>query len=202
MREKGVTLLELLIAITIFSLIAVIIGGSVRLGVRAWERGESGVNNSQRMRVLLERFTQQLKSVYPYQIEMDGKKVVAFQGGHDSLWFVTSAINPLEGGLKWLSYSVKEGNLIIKEGRLPDKKVLEKISGEEGGEGDIIDSEVLEFSLEYLPPEGEEWEDVWEFKKELPEALRIKVDDQLPSFTIPIPLGVKDESSLGEESKR
>jgi len=183
-REKGFTLLEILIAITILSLIAVIIGGSVRLGIRAWEKGEAGIDGSQRLRVLSERLSQQIKSAYPYEIETEDGKVVAFGGGPDSLWFVTSlTTHAAESPLKWVSYSVKDGALVVKEGRLPDKKLLEMVSEK----GVVLAPEVSELSLEYLSREGR-WEESWDLKESLPQAVRISMSG-IPSFVVSIPAG-------------
>ena len=90
--EKGFTLLEVLLAMTILSLIAVIIGVSLRLGIRAWERGESDSDDSQKLRYVVERLSQEIRSVYPYQMLIDGEKAIAFKGKSDSIFFVTSSV--------------------------------------------------------------------------------------------------------------
>ncbi|MBI5212970.1 MAG: prepilin-type N-terminal cleavage/methylation domain-containing protein [Nitrospirae bacterium] len=188
MREKGFTLLELLIAITILSLIAVIIGAGIRLGIRAWERGEADNDNSQKIRYFSERFSRQVKSVYPYQIEIDGEKAIAFKGKSDSIFFVTSSVAHSEGGLKWIAYFLKDDNLIVQEGDLPDKKVMEKVFKE----GEIFDSGVSELKFEYFSSKDKEWKKSWDSKTDLPGAVKIS-SDSLPSMVIAIPLGLKDE---------
>ncbi len=183
--ERGFTLLELLVAISILSVIAVIVGGSLGLGVRAWERGESDIGDSQRMRIFTEMLTQQLKSAYPYEISVDNERVVAFRGESDSIWFVTSSTNISEGSLKWISYFTEGGALKVKEGFLPDKDVLEKISAEEG---EVLDAEVSGIKLEYLSPDDEEWLDSWDLDKLLPKAVRVRMDP-LPEFVVYVPAG-------------
>ncbi len=188
MREKGFTLLELLIAITILSLIAVIIGSGVRLGIRAWERGEADNDTFQKIRYFSERIGRQIKSVYPYQIEADGEKVIAFRGKSDSIFFVTSSVMHSEGGFKWISYSVKDDSLMIQEGLLPDKKVMEKVFKE----GEVLDAEISELKFEYFSSKDKEWKESWDSKTDLPGAVKISLDS-LPSMVIAIPLGLKDE---------
>ncbi len=183
MNEKGFTLLELLLGITILSLIAVIVGGTFRLGIRAWQRGESDVNYSQRQRILVERLSQQIRSAYPYTIKIEDKRVVAFQGMPDSLWFITSSTSPSEAGLKWVSYFTRDGSLIVNEGVIPDKKILDKVIP---NEGKVLDSEVSDLHFEYLSPHEKEWEESWDLTGRLPEAVKIKIN-QFQEFVIHIP---------------
>jgi prepilin-type N-terminal cleavage/methylation domain-containing protein len=69
----GFTLLEVIIAITILSLIMVIIGSAFRLGIQAWGRGEKETEDGQRLRALSSLLSQQLKSIYPYRINPEDK---------------------------------------------------------------------------------------------------------------------------------
>lgn len=187
-REKGFTLLEILIAMTILSLIAVLIGSSLRLGIRAWERGEADIESSQNIRFFVERLSRQIKSAYPYQIQIDGEKAIAFQGKSDSIFFVTSSVRGNEGGLKWFSYFVKDGSLIVQEGMLPDKKVMEKVSED----GEVLDLNVSELKFEYFSSEKKEWKESWDSKTELPGAVKIEAD-HMPPVIVSVPSGLKDE---------
>ncbi len=187
MRERGFTLLELLIAMTILGLIAVIVGVSVRLGIRAWERGEADADNSRKIRYFVERISQQIKSAYPYQIEGDGERVVAFQGRSDSIFFVTS-VKASEGGLKWISYFIRDGKLMMREGILPDKRAMERISKE----GRVFDMEISGLKFQYFSSKEKKWKESWDSKTELPVAIKINAD-KIPSVIISIPSGFKDE---------
>lgn len=187
-REKGFTLLEILIAMTILSLIAVIIGASLRLGIRAWERGEADIESSQNIRFFVERLSQQIKSAYPYQMQIDGEKAIAFQGKSDSIFFVTSSVRDNEGGLKWFSYFVKDGSLTVQEGILPDKKVMEKISEN----GEVLDLNISELKFGYFSSEKKEWKESWDSKTELPGAVKIEAG-QMPPIVVSVPSGMKDE---------
>ena len=187
-REKGFTLLEILIAMTILSLIAVIIGASLRLGIRAWERGEADIEGSQNIRFFVERLSQQIKSAYPYQMQIDGEKAIAFQGKSDSIFFVASSVRDNEGGLKWFSYFVKDGSLTVQEGILPDKKVMEKISEN----GEVLDLNISGLKFEYFSSEKKEWKQSWDSKTELPGAVKIEAG-RMPPIVVSVPSGMKDE---------
>src|SRR3989338_6201961 len=69
--QGGFTLIELIIAITIVSMIMAIILGGMRLSIRAWEVGEGRVEVYQTGRVILERMSQEIKSIYPYRYEKE-----------------------------------------------------------------------------------------------------------------------------------
>ncbi len=60
-RQHGFTLLELLLALTLVSLIVVLAYGSLRIGIRAWEKGEQGTG--QKERVVLQLLQRQVASI-------------------------------------------------------------------------------------------------------------------------------------------
>lgn len=55
--------MELLISLTIISVIVVIISGALRIGVRAWEKGEQDIETRQRYRIVLDLMKRQLTSI-------------------------------------------------------------------------------------------------------------------------------------------
>lgn len=192
--SPGFTLFELVIAITLLSLVTLLIGSGFRLGLRAWEQGESETEWTQRFRVLTGLLSQQIKSAYPYEVEVDDKKVVAFSGESDSIVFVTTLTDSSYGGFKWVRYSFKDGTLFYKEGLLPDKEFLEKISGDE----EVIDSNIKEIALTYFSPDEDEWKDSWDFGEKLPGAVRVKIP-YFQSFQISIPMASEGEKGNARE---
>ncbi len=193
----GFTLLELVISITILTLVVLIIGSGFRLGMKAWDRGESETEWTQKFRVLSGLFSQQIKSVFPYSLEIDeDEEVVLFQGEADSIFFVTTLTESFSGGFKWLRYSHQEGALLLKEGLLPDKEVLDHITGDE----EVVDSSIEEMQFEYFSQDDDEWKDSWELGEELPRAVRVKISYFDP-FVIYIPMASdaeeEDEDEIG-----
>ncbi len=193
--SAGFTLLELIIAITILPLIILIIGNGFRLGMNAWEKGENETVWTQRFRVLSGVLSQQIKSAYPYGMEVDEERVMLFEGTSDSIMFVTTLTDSGYGGFKWVRYFHKEGTLFHKEGLLPDKKLMEKTSGDE----EVVDTNIEEISFAYLSLEDKEWKDSWEYGEKLPGAVRVKISYFEP-FLITIPMGLR-ENEEDEESE-
>jgi general secretion pathway protein J len=185
---SGFTLLELIIALSILSMVIVLIGRGFHLGINAWEKGESETRWTQRLRVLSGLMSQQLKSAYPYMVEIEDEKVILFKGETDSVLFVTTLTDSLYGGFKWVRYSFREETLMYKEGQLPDKELTGEISGDD----EIMDTNIEEVKFEYYSPEEEEWKESWDFGEDLPGAVRVKLSYFQPFF-INMPMGPKDK---------
>lgn len=190
--SRGFTLLELIISITILSLIAVIIGSGFRLGLKAWERGEEEAEAVQTMRVLSGLVFQQLKSAYPYKIKIDDKNVVVFKGEPDSMIFVTTLSTPYPGGFKWVRYLHKDGALLYKEGMLPDKELIDNIPGDE----EILENDVDEVNFQYYSNDEGEWKESWEFSDKLPGAVRAQI-----SYFQPIVVNIPMSRESDEKEK-
>jgi prepilin-type N-terminal cleavage/methylation domain-containing protein len=121
-KEDGFTLIELIIAITIVSMIMAIILSGMRLSIRAWEVGEGRVEVYQTGRAVLERVSQEIKSIYPYRYEKEitaddktekiKKSILSFKGESDKLWFITfsdSVNTGLQGkGLREVLYYIEK----------------------------------------------------------------------------------------------
>lgn len=172
-KERGFTILELIIAFTILGLIMLIIGGSLNMGVKAWEKGEQIADDSQRIRILYERLSSEIRSIYPYQIMKEGEKKIAFEGKPDSLGFVTSQVDiNWIGGFKWVSYSVNDGNLIVTEKIVPDKKL-----DESKGIETILEAGVSYLKFDYFEKNKDNWETSWDAKEKgiLPDVVRVSI---------------------------
>jgi general secretion pathway protein J len=190
-NRAGFTLLELILAITILSIVALIIGSGFRLGVKAWEKGEIEAQETQRLRVLSGLISQNLKSIYPYEMEVEGKKVIVFEGNKNSIMFVTALMDSSTGFFKWIRYSYNDRVFTFNENILPDKKFLDKISED----GEIIDADIGEVTFEYFSLVEGTWKETWALGEGLPAAVRVKIAYFQP-FLIVIPMGLKDSKEL------
>ncbi|MDX9715691.1 MAG: prepilin-type N-terminal cleavage/methylation domain-containing protein [Dissulfurispiraceae bacterium] len=188
MKKNGFTLLEVIIAVAILGVVAVVVSMSLRLGVRAWERGGQEADIYQRERAISERLGQQIKSAFPYYRQVNAKKVVAFEGAADSLWFVTMLSNPFETGFRWVSYYAKDELLVTGSGIVPDKKIAEKVFEN----GEVLDSKIKKVKFEYYSAIDDKWEETWILKQKLPAAVRIAFNNRAP-FIIAIPAGETNE---------
>ncbi|MBF0553348.1 MAG: prepilin-type N-terminal cleavage/methylation domain-containing protein [Nitrospirae bacterium] len=90
--KSGFTLMEVLIAITIFSVIAVIMSATVKLCLRSVEKGDKKVESTERLRAVVRVIESQLQSFVPMMYSDNGttKQFYCFKGSEDSLVFVSN----------------------------------------------------------------------------------------------------------------
>ena len=108
--NKGFTLLELVLSLSITGFIVAISLGAIRLGTTAQETGHLKTETSQRIRLIQNQLGQKIKSNYPvfkYQEKNNSQKkpgrFLSFDGGNDYLRFVTfSSPLTIQGEPPWM----------------------------------------------------------------------------------------------------
>lgn len=125
--KSGFTLLETLIAITIFSLIAVIMAVTVKLCLRSVEKGDRKAESTERLRSVVRIIESQLQSFVPMMYSDNGttKKLFYFKGASDSLVFVSNVSAwGRDRGIVAVKYEINpDGDLSVTEwDMLTDKK--------------------------------------------------------------------------------
>ena len=209
-RCKGFTLVELLISLTVIGLILVIIFGALRIGVRAWERGERDVESHQRRRVVLDLVKRQLASTHPYEIKKGSQRWSFFKGENKSVAFVSNIplIPGNMSGMVFVKYVVmsakgtdKERFLFCeKEPTVFDRVVNEMDQIEEDSFVELM-SDAKEIEFEYLKTsdgvETSEWQEAWDSQEEkgLPAAVRIILKEEMERAPIYVIARIESEAS-------
>ena len=200
-NSRGFTLLELLIALTIVALIVVIIFGALRIGIRAWEKGEKDVDIRQRQRIVLDLIKRQLASTSVGDVWGRDQQQVSLKGDDKSVEFVSHI--PLTPGNRfgpvYVQYAVKrekEGDkehLTFYEKNIasPDKK---RGAGnpDEGDFSELIPgmkSIVFEYLKDRSGEEASLWQKSWDpaVDKGVPRAVRVTLkenDEKAPIYVI------------------
>ena len=187
-KEEGFTLIELLISLTILGIVVVILFGSLRIGVRAWEKGEEKAETQQRLRIVLDLLKRQLSSAWDYKIEEGDLKSYVFKGGERSLTFTSrvSVVPSSRGGLVYVQYEVEEDPETEGQRLL----VYEKNAAIAQKDGELVEPEKEDFhqlvgnmeniEFEYLESpqkesENPEWQKTWDPETDdgLPAAVRV-----------------------------
>ncbi len=87
---KGFTLVELLVAISLFSLIALLLFSGFRFADRGWEVSKSQLAEIEQVRGLHQFLQQYLQSSYPLSIQVDRQRQLVFEGDSQQLGFVAN----------------------------------------------------------------------------------------------------------------
>jgi prepilin-type N-terminal cleavage/methylation domain-containing protein len=110
-EEAGVTLLELLVSVTIVSLLATTALFAWRAGVSGWEKASVRLEHDRTVLAVHELLTEQIASMTPYVAPMErGGRVMFFQGEADTARFVSrhSLTHRAASGLYLVEYHVTE----------------------------------------------------------------------------------------------
>jgi general secretion pathway protein J len=186
----GFTLIEVVVTLTILGFILLTIFGAFRLGFSAWERGESTKEEYQKVRIISQLISQQIKSIVPYKIKTQKAEgdYLAFEGTARSLKFVSAF--PIKAkqpeGFVYAIYEFKEGGseggrLALYEQRALNKDFFVDEPRDESAVS-LLEG-VSSVRFEYYREEDtvknqkEEWVEEWNAKeeRELPKALRMTI---------------------------
>ncbi|MFQ6672535.1 MAG: type II secretion system protein J [Candidatus Tectimicrobiota bacterium] len=209
--QRGLTLLELIIAMTILGLIFVILGAALRISYNAIERGEKHMERIHRARVITELIAQELRSTYRFTPFGAAKKVITFKGEPDRFSFVTTAPLRTRGlrhsGLKEVTLTVEADattgrrGLVLREDIIPHGTLFE----EDKGFRMMLDPTVAALRCRYFgtpgaktkPPRPARWEERWESDRP-PKAVEVLLEfqppedgngmEELPPLTLVVPI--------------
>jgi len=179
-----------MVTMTILGFFLLMIFGTFRLGLSAWEKGESTKEEYQRTRIVSQLIFQQMKSAIAYKVKTQKAEgdFLAFEGRARSLKFVSTlslkARKP--SGLVYAFYEFRGGGpgggqLILYEGRVLNKDFLDEPPREEAmiplleGLADVRFEYYQEEDANKNKTEG--WVEEWSAKEEnaLPTAMRVTV---------------------------
>lgn len=193
--NHGFTLIEVLIAMTLLSLMVVLLFSSLTIGAKSWEQGEKKIADVNEVAVVQQFFNHHLAHATPQWNDFDPEKdrVFSFQGKKQSLQFVSTFPASAErAGLQLfeLELKKKQKQRFIAVTLTPFFPLAE---GEEWFEDSIElvrDVARLEFSYFGLNDETGEyvWQSEWLDKEQQPRLVKIllELDDgrYLPEMVV------------------
>jgi prepilin-type N-terminal cleavage/methylation domain-containing protein len=178
--RRGFTLIEILIASSIFSLVILGLYSAFQTGIFAYNRIDSAFNIYQTARILFNRMESDLKNSFIYS-EDDSK----FQGTGSGLEFFSAVDSFTEStsvvAICRIKYYLEADSL-----KRSCQQGLDALQDGADIEGEELSADVKEVSLQYAYSKGIkdkpfEWQDSWpqenvpESKKTLPLAVKIKL---------------------------
>jgi prepilin-type N-terminal cleavage/methylation domain-containing protein len=141
LHEKGFTLLEVMVSVTLIAVMAVGIWELLRISLHSWTRGTGFIDASQAQRSILDSIKKQMASAYPLyspeDVQQAGSRFPMFVGDESSLQFISlNSLQFIESpGLTFVYYEITEDSdggysLIEREtpytGQLPDEATIDE----------------------------------------------------------------------------
>ncbi|MDZ7833070.1 MAG: prepilin-type N-terminal cleavage/methylation domain-containing protein [Desulfobacterales bacterium] len=180
-NDRGFTLIEVLISITLIGVIMVIIFGGLRIGIRAWESGEKNIEASQHQQIVLDLMRRQLASMRARAFETPDEREIFFSGKPASMAFISgySLVPGHPYGDVYVRYWVEsEGDQYVL--KIYENNTLfegfASSSGRNPGESNTYElTDVQNLGFSYLVEEESEsyWTDNWQpDEPKIPLAIR------------------------------
>jgi prepilin-type N-terminal cleavage/methylation domain-containing protein len=189
--KSGLTLMELLIAASIFSVIILSIYSVFHTGILSYNRIDSAAEVYQSARIMLKRMELDLKNSFIYA--QDDSR---FQGKPNYMEFFTLVDYFSEGenlsNLCLIKYEVGEGT--IK--RIP-KRNLDALKADVETEGEILSENVEKITFAYAAVATNNPETPYEWKDEWPDLNDDKQKTNLP-LAVKITLTLRERDRRGE----
>jgi prepilin-type N-terminal cleavage/methylation domain-containing protein len=188
---RGFTLLELLIAATLMTMVALLGAMALRISLKTLNRGSAALTQNERKSFALYKLVSQLISIRPYTFQERGRSVLFFSGEKDAVEFISSSSLTAPGmpGLYRVKFFCNGGHLYEEEDRLLDDSNLRKEL--QGRKIELLKG-IEDISLSYFDGLGENWAGSWQ-KDYLPLAVKIegKIKGQTWSVVVPVLSGHK-----------
>jgi len=178
--SSGFTLIEVVLALTIFALMGGILYGAFSLGHSAVEKSEANSTRNQKQRAITELLGNYIRSTFPYK-ESAQDQTVFFTGESDSVTFVSAYSQAMGGRGMAMIHLSKEEDGDHRAALKVEETAPVRISAEVGAAGQshslTLQADMREIRFAYLDPqaEDEKWEDRWDGRERrvLPRAVGI-----------------------------
>ena len=89
--DAGFTLLEIMVALLVLSMIVTSAFGTLRLGQRSWQAGVEKATATEDQRTVKELLRRQFSQILPLSRKLDGKERIAFEGDARRVRFIAPA---------------------------------------------------------------------------------------------------------------
>jgi prepilin-type N-terminal cleavage/methylation domain-containing protein len=174
------TLIEVLLALSIFSLMGTILYGAFSLGHSAVEKSQGAFAKNQKLRSIGDLLGSYIRSSHPYRVSPQDPAIF-FEGAQDSLTFV-SGFSLAMGGRGMAKIEISREGEDDDSGALRLTEETPVRVGEGAGEGAQrsgirIEEGIRDLRFAYLDPEAteEKWEEIWggQERRMLPRAVRL-----------------------------
>lgn len=184
-QDRGFTLIEVVLALSIFALLGTILYGAFALSHSAVTKSQGSAGRSQKQRSTADLLGSYVRSAYPYRSSPQ-EQTIFFAGESDSLTFISAYSHGMGGrGMAKIQISASEDD----DGRAQlslEEATPVRVNGDDGGSGPthrvVLQERISKFRLDYLDPQADEetWQEHWDGqeRRRLPRAVRLSFVEQ------------------------
>ena len=179
--RNGFTLLEVLIALVLFSFLLIMLYSSLYGAGRNWRVSEMHARENDDKRFVLSFIRKRIEQIAPLiQADTHGNHRVIFLGDESSLQFVSSLpAQGAAGGIFFMKLQLRQDELILSHLPLARDKTLFGGDIFTGAEEISLARNIGAIDLEYFGRGGADsapaWRDDWHIRERLPELVRVRI---------------------------
>ncbi|MGZ8193096.1 MAG: prepilin-type N-terminal cleavage/methylation domain-containing protein [Methylobacter sp.] len=180
---QGFTLIEVLIAMTLLSIMVVLLFTSLKICADSWEKGENKITEVNEVAVVYNFFHRHLTTARPLLNDFTTEgEAFSFQGKNRSLQFVSAfPASAGRSGLQMFSVELQEEDKdqVIKVAVTPFFSKAEDAE-ERPADEIVLIRHVSDFELAYFGADDDDyseshWQDEWLEKKTQPRLIKIRI---------------------------
>ncbi|HLY59102.1 MAG TPA: prepilin-type N-terminal cleavage/methylation domain-containing protein [Stellaceae bacterium] len=175
--SRGFTLLELLTALAVLAMIALMLLGSTHYGIAVWRRTDALAATAGELALSRAILAHDLGNAFPeWHVEPPGVSRIAFDGGPDRATFLAPAPASM-GGAGLVRYTLAAAGA---EGaaRL-ELSAIRELGTSDPPPASVLVDRAARIELAYWGPgstgEAPAWQDTWRERAELPSLIRVRV---------------------------
>ena len=183
-NQCGFTLLEIIVVMTMLSLIMVMIYGGIQTSRKISEKGLKRINATNEIRVVSELIRRQVSRILPMAFKQEDEAFVIFEGDDRHIMYVSPMPGYLGNGgphVQLIEIVNAKGGKILQFSHWLLNDSLEEGGFEDSDQEPVVLLENIrdaEFSFVKLDEEGElgDWENQWEETENTPLMVKLDID--------------------------
>lgn len=177
-HEAGFTLLEMMVSLTLLSLLSLLLFGGLRLGARAWDHSEARGAGMDELRVVQQLLRSEIEQAYPFYVNADPvHPTIDFSGGPSEIDFLAPTQQALSspGRSRIVFAAQRDGSQVV----LAMRARPELAAGNAAGWSEPLLRNLASVRFSYFgadDPRGTPtWRASWSNAKTLPRLVRVDV---------------------------